>query len=88
MDKVVYTDEFENWFDSLEEPDQDRVAVSVNLLAQMGVSLPFPHSSAIVDTSCARRWPRQRVVSGTSGRAHAQLGSRVRAIATGEDPGG
>ena len=49
MDKVVYTDEFENWFDSLEEPDQDRVAVSVNLLAQMGVSLPFPHSSAIVD---------------------------------------
>ena len=47
MDRVAYTDDFEDWFDSLEESDQDRVAVSVNLLARMGVSLPFPHSSAI-----------------------------------------
>ena len=41
MDKVAYTDDFEDWF------DQERVAVSVSLLARMGVSLPFPHSSAI-----------------------------------------
>ena len=47
MDQVACTDEFADWYETLDEADQERVAVSVNLLGRMGVALPFPYSSAI-----------------------------------------
>lgn len=45
--EIEYTDEFEAWWTSLSESEQDTVAVSVGQLEQWGPSLRFPHSSGI-----------------------------------------
>ena len=45
--KVEYTDEFGEWWDSLNESEQDDTAASVGLLEDKGPLLPFPHSSGI-----------------------------------------
>jgi hypothetical protein len=47
MVEVVVTSEFEAWYASLKDDDAEAVSFSVELLEQMGVRLPFPHSSAI-----------------------------------------
>ena len=44
---VEYTDEFEQWWDTLNENEQKRVAYSVNLLGQTGPSLSYPHSTEV-----------------------------------------
>ena len=44
---VEYTDEFGTWWKELAEGQQDDVAASVGLLADLGPRLPFPHSSGI-----------------------------------------
>lgn len=44
---VEFTDEFRKWWDALGEDQQDDVAFSVGLLAELGPSLGFPHSSKI-----------------------------------------
>jgi hypothetical protein len=44
---VEYTDEFEGWWNGLNEGQQDKVAATVSLLEEKGPSLPFPHSSGI-----------------------------------------
>lgn len=44
---VEYTDEFEQWWDSLTSSEQDEIAVIVGLLENMGPSLSFPYSSGI-----------------------------------------
>jgi hypothetical protein len=44
---VEYTDEFEGWWDSLDEEEQDSVGASVGLLEEQGPHLVFPHSSKI-----------------------------------------
>jgi hypothetical protein len=53
--EVIFTDEFGAWFATLSEAEQDRVAVSVGLLEQRGVTLPFPYSSAIKGSKIALR---------------------------------
>jgi hypothetical protein len=53
--QVVYTDEFGAWFEVLSEAEQDRVYRSVGLLEQYGVTLPFPHSSAVKGAAFALR---------------------------------
>ena len=45
--EVEYTDEFEAWWTTLNEGEQDAVAASVGQLEQLGPSLLFPHSSGI-----------------------------------------
>ncbi|MDE2101664.1 MAG: type II toxin-antitoxin system RelE/ParE family toxin [Patescibacteria group bacterium] len=45
--EVEYTDEFEEWWGSLDEEEQTSVAASVQLLEARGPQLPFPHSSGI-----------------------------------------
>ena len=45
--KVEYTDEFENWWNSLSEKEQVDVDASVRLLEKAGPFLGFPHSSEI-----------------------------------------
>ena len=45
---IEYTDEFESWWETLSEDEQDSVAVSVGLLGEKGPSLPFPYSSGII----------------------------------------
>lgn len=44
---VEYTNEFGQWWDSLDEGEQESVAASVRLLEELGPRLPFPHSSDI-----------------------------------------
>jgi hypothetical protein len=44
---VEYTDEFENWWVTLTENEQDSVDVVVGLLEIKGPNLPFPYSSGI-----------------------------------------
>jgi hypothetical protein len=45
--EVEYTDEFEIWWNSLAEQEQDSVAAVVMLLEEYGPRLPFPYSSRI-----------------------------------------
>lgn len=50
MDKtweVEYTDEFEGWWHSLSEGEQDAATAYISLLEQLGPNLGFPHSSGI-----------------------------------------
>ena len=47
MWEVEYTDEFEFWWETLTEEEQDAVSFSVGLLQDKGPSLPFPHSSDV-----------------------------------------
>jgi hypothetical protein len=45
--EVEYTDEFEQWWDTLTSAEQDSVAASVGLLRIAGPSLPRPHSDTL-----------------------------------------
>ena len=44
---VEYTDEFEEWWVSLSEAEQEDVAAVVELLEEKGPQLPYPYSSDI-----------------------------------------
>lgn len=45
--EVEFTDEFEAWWNSLSEGQQEDVRASVKLLMEFGPSLGFPHTSGI-----------------------------------------
>lgn len=45
--EVEFTNEFGEWWESLDDDEQDSVDVSVRLLEACGPSLGFPHSSKI-----------------------------------------
>jgi hypothetical protein len=47
MWEVEYTDEFGEWWETLNEAEQDAVAFSVGLLRKEGPSLRFPHSTDV-----------------------------------------
>ncbi|MCL2721247.1 MAG: type II toxin-antitoxin system RelE/ParE family toxin [Treponema sp.] len=47
MWEVEYTDEFEKWWDTLNDDEKKQVALTVNLLQEKGTSLSFPYSSQI-----------------------------------------
>ena len=44
---VEYTDEFEAWWESLTEAEQEDVAAKVILLQRLGPALPRPHSDVV-----------------------------------------
>lgn len=44
---VEMTDEFVRWWNTLDEDQQDAVAVRVRLLEELGTSLRFPYSSGV-----------------------------------------
>jgi hypothetical protein len=44
---VELTDEFNEWFEGLDDGEQESVAYAVDLLAERGPNLNFPHSSSI-----------------------------------------
>ena len=50
MWEVEYTNEFEIWWETLSEAEQDAVAFSVGLLSDRGPSLKFPYSSNVVQS--------------------------------------
>ena len=45
--EVEYTNEFEEWWNELDESEQESVAAVVQLLEEHGPHLNFPHSSSI-----------------------------------------
>ena len=45
--EVEYTDQFEQWWDSLTPEEQRSVGLGVDLLEEKGPALDFPHSSGI-----------------------------------------
>ncbi len=45
--EVEFTDEFGEWWDTLEADEQDSVDVVVGLLQARGPTLPFPYSSGV-----------------------------------------
>ena len=44
---VEYTDEFEQWWQALTEDQQEDLVVSVQLLRNLGPSLPRPHADTV-----------------------------------------
>jgi hypothetical protein len=48
--EVIVTDQFADWYHSLDERDADAVEFSIGLLEQFGVTLGAPHSSRIRGT--------------------------------------
>jgi hypothetical protein len=44
---VEYTDEFGHWWEGLAPDVQESIAASVELLYQLGPSLPRPHADAV-----------------------------------------
>ena len=44
---IEYTGEFADWWDALDEAEQDSVGATVGLLEEEGPHLGFPHSSKI-----------------------------------------
>jgi hypothetical protein len=47
MWEVEFTDEFEEWWNTLDEQEQGAVHEKVTLLEQRGPTLPYPHSSDV-----------------------------------------
>jgi len=47
MWNVEFTDEFGQWFEGLEESDQDAIAKSIEILQQIGPSLGRPYADTI-----------------------------------------
>ncbi len=45
--EIEYTDEFEKWWNTLNEGEQEAVAASVVLLETLGPNLPRPHSDTV-----------------------------------------
>jgi hypothetical protein len=45
--EVEYTDEFGQWWETLQEMEQASIDAGVSLLEDYGPSLPFPYSSGI-----------------------------------------
>jgi hypothetical protein len=45
--EIEYTEEFEAWWTSLNEDEQESLAASVGLLEELGPQLPRPHSDTV-----------------------------------------
>ena len=45
--EVEHTDEFEEWWVTLAEPEHIEITATVELLTEKGPTLPFPYSSGI-----------------------------------------
>lgn len=52
---VLVTDSFVEWYESVTEAEAEAVNEVVAMLELMGVTLPFPHSSAVKGASFALR---------------------------------
>jgi hypothetical protein len=45
--EIEYTNEFENWWNTVSEKEQNDIVAVINLLAEKGANLSFPYSSGI-----------------------------------------
>ena len=80
MTEVLATDEFREWYLDLSEADADSVTISVERLEQLGIALPYPHSSEIRQSAHGLRELRMaaghsplRVLYAFDPRRHAVL---------------
>lgn len=48
--EIEYTDEFEEWWNSLTIPEQEEIAKSVGILEKLGPTLGFPHSTDAISS--------------------------------------
>jgi hypothetical protein len=55
MVEVVFANEFEDWWNDLDEDQQEDVAAQVLVLSERGTGLAFPRSSAVRGTRIALR---------------------------------
>lgn len=53
MADVEFTDEFEEWWNGLDEAEQESVAAHVGLLERLGVTLGYPHSDGLYERHVA-----------------------------------
>lgn len=53
--EVVVTDEFRAWYIGLDDPGAEDVTAAIDVLAEQGVALGYPRSSAINDAAFALR---------------------------------
>lgn len=58
--EVIYTNEFEEWFEVLSSKEQEDIGFVVRLLELFGVRLEFPHSSGLKGSNAALRELRPR----------------------------
>ena len=61
--EVEFTEEFDAWWTTLTESEQEDVTAGVALLEHLGPQLPFPHSSGLSGS----RHPRMRELRVQSG---------------------
>src|SRR5689334_10901196 len=55
MVEIIATHDFRDWYDDLDDAASDDVDVAVEVLAQVGVALGHPRSSAIKEATFALR---------------------------------
>jgi hypothetical protein len=48
--EVEYTDDFETWWNSLSQDEQEEIAAKVELLEERGPALPRPHADLITSS--------------------------------------
>jgi hypothetical protein len=53
--EIIFTNEFEGWWEGLSEDEQAAVTRGVERLEQSGVTLDYPHSTAITQSRFAIR---------------------------------
>ncbi len=67
--EVAFTDEFENWWNSLPEEEQDEIDAKVELLEEFGPTLPRPHA----DTIATSRHKNMRELRGKVRERHLRV---------------
>ena len=60
---VEFVDEFEKWWDTLSESEQEKVAARVQLLMERGPNLGFPYSSNVLTS----KFPEMRELRAQAG---------------------
>ena len=48
--QVEFTDEFEQWWNRLEETEQIKIDAAIRMLEKYGPDLPYPMSSGVADS--------------------------------------
>ena len=80
MWEVEFTDEFEAWWNSLDEDEQESVAASVGLIEQLGPHLRRPHSDTVKGSRHANMKELRTQHEGRPIRTLYAFGPRRRAI--------
>ena len=67
---VEFTDQFDEWWESLDESAQVAVGGIIGLLSELGPHLPFPRRVAVLllgdDKGGSKRWYRKAVARADS----------------------